>query len=122
MAGPRENLSLLLVDDDVRILELAEYAARASGRFRLIQTAANGLEALAVLGGGTRLPDIILTDLSMPHMDGFELVETLKRRESTRQIPIVMFSSSGLLYDHEHALSAGCEAFFPKPGTLAGLS
>jgi CheY-like chemotaxis protein len=58
----------------------------------------------------------------MPQMDGFELVQALKGRAATKFIPVVMYSSSGLLYDHEHALAAGCDAFFQKPMTLAGLS
>lgn len=120
MADLGRGLSLLIVEDDTRILELAEHAARESGLFREVSTAENGSEALRKLNGSRR-PDVILTDLSMPVMDGFELVQALKGRPATSTIPIVMYSSSGLLYDHEHALAAGCEAFFQKPATLAGL-
>jgi len=122
MADLGGGLSLLIVDDDGRILELAEYVALASGRFRAIRTAENGEDALRKLAADPVLPDVILTDLSMPRMDGFMLVETLKHRPDTRHVPVVMFSSSGLLYDHEHALAVGCEAFFPKPATMAGLT
>ena len=66
--------------------------------------------------------DAILSDLSMPQMDGFEFVEALKQNPETRNIPVSMFSSSGLLYDRERALAVGCEAFYPKPATLAGLA
>jgi CheY-like chemotaxis protein len=121
MTGPRGDLSLLIVDDDPRIRELAEHAARTSRRFGLIRLAENGEDALRQLGADARLPDVILTDLSMPGIDGFELVATLKGRPETKHIPVVMFSSSGLLDDQEHALAAGCEAFFPKPTTLGGL-
>jgi two-component system cell cycle response regulator DivK len=121
MTDPSGDLSLLIVDDDPRIRELAEHAARASRRFGVIRLAENGADALRQLGADARLPDIILTDLSMPGMDGFELVATLKSRAETKQIPVVMFSSSGLLDDQEHALAAGCEAFFPKPATLGSL-
>ncbi len=122
MADRPGVLSVLIVDDDRRILELCEYAARSSRRFRVVNTAENGRDALGKLTGGAPLPDVILTDLSMPEMDGFELVETLKARADTKHLPVVMFSSSGLLYDQEHARAAGCEAFFPKPSTLAGLT
>jgi CheY-like chemotaxis protein len=113
--------SLLIVDDDPRILELAEHAARQTGHFDSITTAATGRDALAMIFTADRMPDVILTDLSMPKMDGFEFVQTLKQLAVTRHIPVVMFSSSGLLYDHQHALDAGCAGFFPKPATLAGL-
>ncbi len=121
MAGPGK-LSLLIVDDDERILELAEYAAKELGCFQPIAMAQHGEDALHRLEGAVALPDVILTDLSMPVMDGFALVETLKRNPATRHIPVVMFSSSGVLYDQEHAMAVGCEAFLPKPGTLAGLN
>lgn len=122
MTGHGSDLSLLIVDDDQRILELAEHAARELGYFAPIDTAENGDDALRKIESEHGLPDVILTDLSMPKMDGFEFVETLKRGAATKDIPVVMFSSSGLLYDQEHAMAAGCEAFFPKPATLAGLS
>ena len=119
--GTTAQVSLLVVDDDARILELVEHVARECQWFSSIATAVNGREALAKLFMEARLPDVILTDLSMPLMDGFELVQALKQLEATRQIPVVMFSSSGLVFDQQHALDAGCAAFFPKPTSFAGL-
>jgi CheY-like chemotaxis protein len=122
MADERENkLSLLVVDDDVRILEIVEHVARQSPEFESVTTAANGRDALAKIFAGSRMPDVILTDLSMPQMDGFELVQTLKQLPTTKHIPVVMFSSSGLVYDQQHAVDAGCAAFFQKPAHFAGL-
>src|SRR5689334_16116000 len=116
MADWGGGLSLLIVDDDPRILELAEHAARQAGYFRVVRTAENGSDALRQLESNGH-PDVILTDLSMPQMDGFELVQTLRKQEDTKRIPVVMYSSSGVLYDQQHALAAGCEAFFQKPTT-----
>lgn len=115
------KVSLLVVDDDERILELLEHVAERSQWFTSIAMATNGREALAQLFAAERMPDIILTDLSMPQMSGFEFVHALKQLEATKDIPVIMFSSSGLLYDRQHALDAGCVAFFPKPTTFAGL-
>lgn len=115
------GLLLLIVDDDPRILELAEHAARESGRFEAVVTAEHGRDALAKVFAAPRRPDLILTDLSMPQMDGFELVQTLKELSATKDIPVFMFSSSGVLYDQQRALEVGCAAFFPKPATLADL-
>jgi CheY-like chemotaxis protein len=119
---------ILIVDDDPRIRELAEFAARNSGAFAAVQQAENGEHALAILRrsaageNGHGLPDIILTDLSMPGIDGFELIEHLKHDMLTRDIPVVMFSSSGLPHDRERALAAGCLAFFEKPAGLSSLT
>lgn len=117
----RGGPDLLIVDDDSRIRELAEHVASRSGFFRSVTTAANGRDALQKLFGGDALPEVILTDLSMPEIDGFELVQTLKNLPMTRHIPVCMFSSSGVLYDQQHALDVGCAAFFPKPVTVPGL-
>jgi CheY-like chemotaxis protein len=119
---PTGTLSLLIVDDDARILELTEFAARESGQFGPVHSAENWRAALAHIFAAERQPDVILTDLSMPFMDGFEFVQALKQLDATRHIPVVMFSSSGLIYDQQHAIEAGCTAYFPKPSTLAGLS
>lgn len=122
MAGENTGkMSLLVVDDDPRILELVEHAAHQSQLFAAITTARNGRVAIAQMFATERVPDVVLTDLSMPEMDGFELVQTLKQLPTTKHIPVMMFSSSGLIYDEQHALDAGCSAYFYKPATLAGL-
>lgn len=115
-------LSLVIVDDDERILELATHAAHETGSFSSVMAESSAKIALAQIIVGERPPDVVLTDLSMPIMDGFELTQALKSLPSTKHIPVVMFSSSGLHFDREHALDAGCAAFFQKPSTLAGLS
>lgn len=101
---------------------MVEFCARHSGAFSKITTAHDGLNALAKLSADAVPPDLILTDLSMPRLDGFELLGVLKQREETKQIPVFMFSSSGLMFDRERALAGGCHTFFQKPSTLAGLS
>lgn len=120
--------SLLIVDDDARVREMAEFAAKRSGIFPTVLLADDGASALALLDRYAResargaLPDAILTDLSMPRTNGFELVESLKREPATKDIPVVMFSSSDVPNDRTKALATGCEAFFEKPKNLTGLT
>lgn len=116
------HLSLVIVDDDERILELAAHAAEQTGQFSSVTTATNARNALAQIIVGESAPDVILTDLSMPHMDGFEFAQALKSLPLTKHIPVFMFSSSGLHYDQQHAIDAGCVAFYQKPSTLDGLA
>ena len=119
--------ALLVVDDDARIRELVEFAAHRSGLFGVIEQATDGEDALSLLqhpsGDGRRhsMPDIILTDLSMSPIDGFEFIEQLKLNLFTKDIPVVMFSSSGLPDDRERAIAASCLAFFEKPANLSGI-
>ena len=77
MADPGGSLSLLIVDDDPRILELAQFAARSTCRFRAIQTAENGGDALCKITTSESLPDVVLTDLSMPQMSGADAIERI---------------------------------------------
>ncbi|HVS51660.1 MAG TPA: response regulator [Opitutaceae bacterium] len=118
---------ILIVDDDVRLRELAEFAARKSGLFTSVLLASNGVIALRLvheLAGkrAPQLPDVVLTDLSMPEMDGLQLTRALKTDPITHDLPIFMFSSSGRPNDRELALAAGCREFFEKPLTIDGLA
>jgi CheY-like chemotaxis protein len=107
---------LLIVDDDPRMRELLLFAAQQSGAFPSVVVAGDGAEALNLLQKGEApLPDVILTDLSMPQVDGFELVERLKQDPRLKEIPVVMCTSSDLPGDRERALALGCRAFYEKP-------
>ncbi len=115
---------LLLVEDDPRLREVVEYAARRTGRFDTVHAVPNGAAALDWLA--TRephsLPSAILTDLSMPEVDGLELMARIRADPGLRDIPTVMFSSSNRPNDEADALAAGCRAFFTKPLSLASLA
>jgi CheY-like chemotaxis protein len=80
--------------------------------YRVVE-AANGLEALEK----TRelLPDIILMDLALPKMDGWEATRRLKADNRTKQIPIVALTGHALAGHAEGARQAGCDAFVTKP-------
>lgn len=118
------ELSLLIVDDDDRIRELSEYAAHRSGLFRRISTATDGHGALEWLRAAPaeHRPSVILTDLSMPRLDGLDFVRQLQADPAWRDVPVVMFSSSNRPNDEALALEAGCRAFYPKPAGLEDLT
>jgi len=66
-------------------------------------------------------PDLILMDLSLPVMDGWEASRRLKKMEETRAIPIIALSAHALEGDREKALAAGCDDFDTKPVEFARL-
>jgi two-component system cell cycle response regulator DivK len=104
-------ISILVVDDlpDQRELYATYFAAKGF----TTSTAANGREAL---GQARRdLPDVIVMDLAMPHLDGWQLAEELKRDPLTRHIPIIACSAQVLGGAPERALVAGCNAYVAKP-------
>ncbi|NJK59391.1 MAG: response regulator [Oscillatoriales cyanobacterium SM2_1_8] len=84
--------SLLLVEDDVDSRELMCRILHEAG-YRT-QVAANGLAALESLAQG--LPDAILLDLTMPEMDGFQLMERLRQEPSLQHIPVIVLTAADL--------------------------
>jgi len=102
---------VLLVDDFQDNREMyAEFLAYQG--FRVIQ-AANGVEALDQ--AFTNRPDIIIMDLSLPVMDGWEATRRLKADERTRRIPVVALTGHALAGHSKGAQEAGCDSFLAKP-------
>lgn len=119
------KFELLIVEDDAHLRELLRAAAQRTGRFSRIRTAGDGREALTCIQADATqeaLPDFILSDLSMPYVDGIQLIQELKRREATRHIPVAVMTSSNRPNDREDAIAAGCCAFFNKPMRLEEMA
>jgi DNA-binding response OmpR family regulator len=81
--------TVLVVDDDPGILDVHSRLVEKSGRQVLV--AHNGREALALIE--QQIPDLILLDLMMPEMDGFAVLDELRARESTREIPVIILTA-----------------------------
>ncbi len=108
----QQNSPLILVVDDYQDARemYAEYL-QFSG-FRVAE-ARNGNEAVAQ--ARTLKPDLILMDLSLPGMDGWEATRVLKADEATQHIPIVALTGHALAGASEGARKAGCDSFVTKP-------
>lgn len=111
-AAPMAPLPLVLVVDDYQDARemYAEYLEFSGFR---VAEARNGLEALE--RAFELLPDVILMDLSLPVMDGWEATRRLKGDERTRDIPVVALTGHALAGHSEGARQAGCDAFVTKP-------
>ena len=112
MMKPRpDHPRVLLVDDYPDAREMySEYLEFAG--FEVVE-AANGMEALQ--RAVDEAPDIILMDLSLPVMDGWEATRRLKADERTAHIPVVALTGHALAGISEGAKRAGCDAFVTKP-------
>ena len=102
---------ILIADDNNTNVELLE--AYLDGVDCEIAVAVDGLDTLAKVAEFQ--PDLILLDIMMPKMSGFEVCKTLKRDPNTRQIMILMVTALNELGDIERAVAAGCDDFLSKP-------
>jgi len=108
---PERPQTILLVDDDIHNQKIFETVLRHSG-FR-VRMAANGEEALREARAD--LPDLILMDLSIPVIDGWECSRQLKADPATRHIIILALTAHAMRGDQERALAAGCDGYLSKP-------
>ena len=84
----------------------------ASTDYEIVE-AENGVEALAAVA--KQRPDLILMDIQLPIMDGYEATRRIKADPATRSIPIMVVTSYALSGDEEKARTAGCDAYVTKP-------
>ncbi len=106
-----EQLRHILVAEDDRFLrKAAEMALKRHGY--AVLTAADGEEALRA--AQSALPDLILLDLIMPKLNGFDVLQALKKEPPTAHIPVIILSSLGQDRDVQQAMDAGATAYFIK--------
>lgn len=105
------NHTVLLVDDDMHNQKIFDTVLRHHG-FN-VRMATTGEEALRE--ARAHLPDLILMDLSIPVVDGWECTRQLKAAEATRHIIILALTAHAMRGDQERALAAGCDGYLAKP-------
>jgi CheY-like chemotaxis protein len=110
------GLRVLLVDDDQVVRRVL--ADGMTHRGLVVDQAGDGQEALTRLNACP--PDVIVTDLQMPILDGKELCRRVKGDPATRDIPIIVITGSSL--DERDALAMGCDRLITKPVTPAALT
>jgi two-component system, OmpR family, alkaline phosphatase synthesis response regulator PhoP len=102
---------ILIVDDNEQNLELLNaYLDELGGDIRV---AHDGIEAIELID--TNPPDIILLDIMMPRMSGFQVCEKLKKDPATRDIPVIMVTALNEVGDVERAIDSGADDFLTKP-------
>jgi two-component system, cell cycle response regulator DivK len=107
---------LYVEDNEDNVYMLKRRLERAG--FEVI-VAADGEQGLAV--ARDQRPDLILMDLSLPVLDGWQATRRLKDSEETRTIPVIALSAHAMPGDREKALEAGCDEYDAKPVKLPGL-
>jgi len=106
-----KGAKILVVDDDVKITTLVEFLLRKEGFLTVV--AHSGEEALRLVE--LESPDLIILDLMMPGMDGYQVCETVKTSEKTKKIPVIMLTALGMGKDFERGLEKGADWYITKP-------
>lgn len=102
---------ILIIEDNEQNLYLETFLLEKS-EYDVVQ-ARNGQQGLEV--AASENPDLILLDIQLPVMDGYEVARRLKQVEETKSIPIVAVTSYAMAGDRETILAIGCEGYIEKP-------
>jgi two-component system cell cycle response regulator DivK len=109
---------ILLVEDNEMNRDMLSRRLQRKGY--CVVTAEDGEKGLSL--ARSEAPDLILMDISLPLMGGWEVTRLLKANESTRQIPIIALTAHAWVTDREKAIEAGCDDYDTKPVEFARLS
>lgn len=129
MTNPSRTARILLIDDSASDVELPLDAFGEVHLANRIDVARSGREALDRLFGRTRgpdgrratLPDLILLDLKMPGIDGFEVLRQIKAAPVLRRIPVVILTSSREEGDRAMSYDTGANSYLVKPVSFDGM-
>jgi two-component system chemotaxis sensor kinase CheA len=100
----------MVVDDALTIRELQKSILERAG-YR-VRTASNGVEALAMLAAEDTT--LVLTDIEMPQMDGFALIEAMRKQPRLAHVPVIILSSRASEADRRRGLEAGADGYIVK--------
>ena len=113
---PRVGCLVLVVEDDAPLRHLFRLQLHAKLGLS-VATASDGEEAVRL--ANELHPDVILMDIVMPVVDGFEATRRLKQDDATARIPVI--AVTGAAFEPQQLLDAGCDGYLAKPTTTEGM-
>ena len=117
-----KNIDLLIVEDNIRDAHLIKRILQKENLTQAYHWVNDGEEVIQYLKEDSNpLPKVIILDIKMPRLDGFGVLEVLKKEKRTSKIPIVMYSSSTQQSDIERAYSLGASSYLNKPARLQDM-
>lgn len=103
--------SVLIIEDNEQNMYLFTYLLEKNG-YETFQ-AENGLTGIEL--AKQHLPDLILLDIQLPDMNGYQIAQELKSTQATREIPVIAVTSYAMVGDKERTIEAGCTGYIEKP-------
>jgi CheY-like chemotaxis protein len=107
-----DSKKILVVEDNEDTREILLYRLRSMGSYEVL-LASNGKEALEMAARAR--PDLIIMDLKMPVMDGWDATKELRRTEWGKDLPVIALTAQAMERDEQKALDAGCSDYIAKP-------
>ncbi|MFN3453827.1 MAG: response regulator [Pseudobdellovibrio sp.] len=116
-----EGKTVLVVDDDIRNIFALTSALEAKGLN--VKVARDGLEALEVLEKNSASVNLILMDIMMPKMNGYDAIKSIRSNENVKisSLPIIALTAKAMKEDHEKCINAGANDYLPKPINIDNL-
>jgi len=108
---------ILVIEDDPATLRLVDYSLKQEG-YEVI-TAANGLDGIRKAMGES--PDLVILDVMLPGLDGFEICYRLRAEPATAKLPILMFSAKAQEIDKDTGMRVGADDYLTKPSAPADI-
>lgn len=102
---------ILYIEDNLDNMTLVKRVLEIEG-YEVIE-ADNGRDGLTKAMNSR--PDIIITDINLPDIDGYEITDTLKKAKETAHIPVIAMTANVMKKDRENVLQAGCDGYISKP-------
>ena len=114
-------MKFLLIDDDSDDRVLFREALEEVSPETICVTEGDGRKALSELIDSKQLPDLIFVDINMPRISGWDCLEKIKAQQSTKDIPVIMYTTSSLERDVERACRSGAAGLLTKPADYCEL-
>ena len=108
-------VNILLVEDNPGDIELIKTGFEEARVVNQITVISDGQEALNFINKGEEIPDIILLDINLPKVNGFEILKKIRSTKASSNIPVVMLTSSDTTEDVEKSYSSRANSFITKP-------
>ncbi len=105
--------TVLVVDDSPTVVKFVSLSLKKKG-FNVV-TACDGMDAIEKISSSEEDVDLIITDLNMPNLDGYSLIDTLRQNVEHRSTPIIILTSEEDEEDRERGLSVGANSYLVKP-------
>ncbi|MCB2201343.1 response regulator [bacterium] len=105
--------TILVVDDSPTVVKFVSFSLKTGG-YNVV-TACDGMDAIEKISNSSENVDLVITDLNMPNLDGYGLIETLRQNDQHRNTPIIILSSEEGDDDRQRGMQVGATSYLVKP-------